>query len=166
MAGVGPACKQRECQSCGFGVTVATWSVLNKQLRAFGIRLRNDVGLTERESGRVASLVAADVRFLPSAVKAEIRATSPVPISARLDELIAFQSWMELASSLTGHAEVTRAQVITQNYICFVYLKDACFEVLNRRCAKDSLAARCGSYSFERCRARLSERVLPRQLVL
>jgi hypothetical protein len=119
---------------------------LDKQLAAFKTQLEEQIGLTAEESTKVSTLVAADVRFLPPTVKAEIVAASPVPLGLRLDELVAFQKWSELASSIKGNPAVTRAQVIVQNYICFVYLKDACFEVLARRAPNGSVAARCAGF--------------------
>lgn len=119
---------------------------LDRQISKFGKKLKNEVELTTKESLKVATLVAADVRFLPPKVKAEIVAASPVPIAARLEELIVFQNWSELASSITQTPTVTRAQVIVQNYICFVYLKDACFEILHKRAIHGSVAFRCAGY--------------------
>lgn len=115
-----------------------------------GIQLKQQVGLDPAECRKVASLVAADIRFLPGSVKDEIVAASPVPIEVRLEELVAFQAWMDIARSLKKSPVVTRAQVIVQNYICFVYLKDACFEVLAVRASPGSVAQRCAE-----CRLRV-----------
>ena len=110
--------------------------ILDRQISNYSQRLETEVGLHSEECLKVATLVAADVRFLPSDIKGEIKSASPVPIKARLDELIAFQAWMDLASSNRTNPSVTRAQVIVQNYICFIYLKDACFEVLANKSLK------------------------------
>ena len=123
-----------------------TWRAVNSQLVKFALRLQEEIGLAADECAKVASLIAADVRFLPLDAKAEIVAASPIPLPARLEELVAFQRWMELASAVQGHPEVVRAQVVVQNYICFVYLKDACFEILARRAPNRSVAARCADY--------------------
>jgi hypothetical protein len=119
---------------------------LDQQLAVFDADLRRLVGLTVDEARKVATLVAADVRFLPKDVKAEIEAASPVPLSARRDELIAFQSWNDFARSIKANPSITRAQVIVQNYVCFSYLKDACFEVVARKAAEGSVAARCSRF--------------------
>jgi hypothetical protein len=119
---------------------------LDRQLAAFRARLCNEVGLKAEDADKVATMVAADIRFLPVEAKAEIKAASPVPLSARLEELIAFQSWSDFVTSVRGNPAMTRASVIVQNYICFVYLKDACFEVVARRAAPESVAARCAEY--------------------
>jgi len=127
-----------------------TWCAVNTQLVKFAPRLQKEVGLGAGECAKVASLVAADVRFLSPEAKAEIVKASPVPLAARVEELLAFQKWMELASSVQGHPEVVRAQVIVQNYVCFVYLKDACFEILADRAPNRSVAARCAGYLSRR----------------
>lgn len=116
---------------------------LDRQLRTYRDRLTTEVRLSSEETSKVVTLVASEVRFLPSNARGQIVAASPVPISARLDELRAFQSWMDWASQTTGRPEVTRAQVITQNYVCFVYLKDALFLALLDHVPSDSVTARC-----------------------
>ncbi|MBC8029977.1 MAG: hypothetical protein H7Z16_07685 [Pyrinomonadaceae bacterium] len=119
---------------------------MNRQLAVHRDRLLSEVGLTADEASKVATLVAADIRFLSSEAKAEIKAASPVSISARIDELLVFQAWMDLAHSLPKHPVIVRAQVVMQNYICFVYLKDACFEVISKQAAPKSVAARCANH--------------------
>jgi len=73
---------------------------LDQQLARYKTELQRDVSLNADECGKVATLVAADVRFLPSEVKSEIRAASPVPLRARYDELVAFQAWSDFAVSI------------------------------------------------------------------
>lgn len=119
---------------------------LDHQLAVFRDRLCSDVGLTEDEAGKVATMVAADIRFLPVEAKTEIKSASPVPLSVRFEELVAFQSWSDFATSIKSNPAITRASVVVQNYICFVYLKDACFEVVARQAAAGSVAARTSAY--------------------
>lgn len=119
---------------------------LDEQLFCFKERLCHEVGLTPTESHKVATLVATDIRFLPIDVKTKIRDASLVPISARLDELTAFQTWSDFSTSAKQRPDIIRAAIIVQNYICFVYLKDACFEVLKKYCPKKSVAARTASF--------------------
>ncbi len=119
---------------------------LDEQLAQYEGELRRGVGLSADECRKVATLVAADVRFLPNEVKEEIRTASPVPLKARYDELIAFQAWNDFAVSIKSRPEVTRAQVIVQNYVCFGYLKDACFEVVASKAKPGSVAERCTKF--------------------
>jgi len=119
---------------------------LDHQLRAFKSELQELVGLTGSEATKVATLCAADVQLLPVQVKDEIRSASLVPIQARLDELTAFQAWNDIALATPPHPAITRAQVVVQNYVCFVYLKDACFGVLASHAAASSVASRCAKF--------------------
>jgi len=53
---------------------------------------------------------------------------------------------MELASRIKGDPRITRAQALTQNYICFVYLPEACFKVLSKVCPPGSAAKKCSKF--------------------
>ena len=119
---------------------------LNRQLAIHGKRLLKDVGLTADEALKVATLVASDIHSLSAEAKAKIKTASPVQISARIDELLAFQAWMDLAHSHPKHPTNVRAQDIVQNYICFIYLKDACFEIVSKQAPPKSVAARCAKH--------------------
>ncbi len=119
---------------------------LDGQLKTFSDRLKKAVRLEEQETGKVATSVAAEVRFLEPVSRAEVHAAGPVPLRDRLDELQAFQGWMDLASTVPGNAAVTRAQVIVQNYVCFVYLGEACFRALRRTARPGSVTRRCCEY--------------------
>jgi hypothetical protein len=122
------------------------WQHLDAQMKAFSTRLANEVKLTPEMAGKLATSIAADVRFLSSEQKAEIRAASPVPLQDRLAELQAFQGWMDQAHTVRNNPLVTRAQVLSQNYICFVYLPEACFRVLSKVCPNGSAAKKCAQF--------------------
>jgi hypothetical protein len=114
-------------------------------MSSYSKNLRHEVKLSDEICNKLATTIAADVRFLPREIKEEVRNASPVPIQNRLEELQAFQGWMEVAGDLK-HPFVTRAQVITQNYICFVYLPEACFSILRKRAPPQSAAKKCSAY--------------------
>ncbi|MDP1702121.1 MAG: hypothetical protein Q8L53_14340 [Aestuariivirga sp.] len=114
-------------------------------MSAYSENLRHEVKLPDESCKKLATTIAADVRFLPREIKDEIGNASPVPIRSRLEELQAFQGWMELAGGLKNPF-VTRAQVITQNYICFVYLPEACFAILRKHAPPQSAAKKCSTY--------------------
>ena len=49
-----------------------------------------------------------------------------------------------MAGRLRGNnAAITRTQVIVQNYVCFVYLNEACFRALLRTSKPGSVTRRC-----------------------
>ena len=122
---------------------------LDRQLTAFSSRLRASVGLEPAEIAKVATLVAAEVRFLQPAQRATIFSASPVPLRHRLEELSAFQAFMDSASRIRGDPSLTRAQVIVQNYVCFVYLSEACFLALRKSSNPGSATRRCCKFLTE-----------------
>jgi len=122
------------------------WRHLDEQMQPFAARLTSEVKLTPEVAAKLATNIAADVRFLSPEQKAEIRAASPVPLEDRLAELQAFQGWMEQASAVRNNPFVTRAQVLSQSYICFAYLPEACFRVLAKACPAGSAAKKCTQF--------------------
>jgi len=122
------------------------WQHLDAQMQPFASRLTSEVKLTPEMAAKLATTIAADVRFLSSEQKAEMRAASPVPLEDRLTELQAFQGWMDQARTVQDNPFVTRAQVLSQNYICFVYLPEACFSVLAKACPSGSAAKKCAQF--------------------
>lgn len=122
------------------------WQHLDTQMQSFSARLTSEVKLTPEMAAKLATTIAEDVRFLSPEQKAEIRAASPVSLSDRLAELQAFQGWMDKAHTIDDNPFVTRAQVLTQNYICFVYLPEACFRVLSKACPSGSATKKCAQF--------------------
>jgi hypothetical protein len=122
------------------------WHHLDVQMQGFADRLKNEVKLTPEMASKLATTIAADVRFLTLEQKKEIRTASPIPVEDRLAELQAFQGWMDQARTVKSNPFVTRAQVLSQNYICFVYLPESCFRVLAKACPSGSAAKKCAQF--------------------
>ena len=123
-----------------------TWQKLDEQMAAWAMRLVSDVRLCEESSQRLATTIASEVRFLATAAKAEILAASPVRPSDRLEELQAFQGWMDLVRRSPPSPFLVRAQVITQNYISFVYLPESCFRILSKVMPSNSSTRKCARF--------------------
>lgn len=119
---------------------------LDTQIAKHSARLVSEVGLDASAVERLATTIAADLRFLPVEAKAQILSSSPVDVAARLDELTAFQSFMDQLRGTKPHPAVVRAQVLYQNYICFVYLGEACFRVLATAAPTGSAARKCSRF--------------------
>ncbi len=115
-------------------------------MRVYVDRLTSELGLTSDVASKLATHIAANVRFLTAHQKNQIRAASPVAVEDRVSELYSFQGWMELASNIKGDPRITRAQALSQNYICFVYLPEACFRVLSKVTPADSAARKCSKF--------------------
>jgi len=119
------------------------WSKLAVQMRRYSPRLRDDLRIDSAASNHLATSIAQECAALPSGAVAEIRAQDIVGLDARLEELVAFQGFMDLAGSVPAHPAVVRAQVITQNYLCFVYLGDSCFKLLHKHTLSGSTTRKC-----------------------
>ena len=53
---------------------------------------------------------------------------------------------MDTFTQMRPRPEIVRTQVISQNYICFVYLKDTLFELLKRTMPSESITHKCCKY--------------------
>ncbi len=122
------------------------WTVLDSQLRAFAPFVRDELRIVTPESECVASSVARELRELAPADLVALVANDVVPARDRLDELKAFQTWMDVAHDASWHPGVVRAQVVTQNYLCFVYLGDALFKALQKAMPAGSISKKCAKF--------------------
>lgn len=127
-----------------------SWTKLDSIMRQFSPRLRDDLGLTPPASNNLASTIAAEVQALPHDVLRSIRDEDVIGLRQRLDELVAFERFMDFASQVQAKsgsiAPLTRAQVTYQLYIVFVYLGDACFTRLRKSAVSGSVLKRCCKY--------------------
>lgn len=115
-------------------------------MRQWGSRLRDDLGIPSAHSQALATSIAHDVHGLSPSTKRAIIAASPVQLEARLDELVAFQAFMDEMSAMSHGPHLVRAQVVVQNYVCFVYLQESCFVALRRESPAGSTLRRCCSF--------------------
>jgi len=116
---------------------------LDEQMLQWSSRLRDDLMILPPESNRLGSAISVEVAGLSAEAKQRVRDASLIPLEARIEELRAFQGWMDLVRQSEPLPVVVRAQVITQNYICFVYLGEACFRVLSKELPSGSVAKKC-----------------------
>jgi hypothetical protein len=127
-----------------------SWNKLDGIMRQFSPRLREDLGLTPEASYSLASTIASEVLALPREVLREIRDGDVVGLHRRIEELTAFEWFMDFAGQVHetsgNNASLTRAQVVCQLYIVFVYLGDACFVRLRKSAAAGSVLKKCCRY--------------------
>jgi hypothetical protein len=117
---------------------------LDQQMHQWSTRLRDDLRVGPPESNRLATTIAQEVAGLPDEAKQRVRDASPIPLKIRIEELVAFQGWMDLVHAIPQpHPVVVRAQVVYQNYICFVYLGESCFNALKKELPAGSAAKKC-----------------------
>lgn len=127
-------------------VSLMNWKHLDTQMQIYSARLTSEVKLTPEMASKLATTIASDVRFLSLEQKEEIKLASPVPLSDRLAELQAFQGWMDQARTTRNNPYIIRAQVLSQSYICFVYLPESCFRILAKVCPNGSAAKKCSQF--------------------
>jgi hypothetical protein len=118
--------------------------LLDTQLASWAPRLASEFGIDIASAATLGTAIARDVRALPQQVRLQLREASPIRLDDRLQELVAFQSFMDGVGPSPGPA-TTRAQVIVQNYVCFVYLGESCFRDL-RRVLPGGPAKRCCAF--------------------
>jgi hypothetical protein len=123
-------------------IHVPNWQSLDRQMHPWGTRLRDDLRLAPAQAGSLATSISGEVESVTASVKDRLRRASPIPLSCRLDELIAFQAWMDMAHE-AAHPAINRAQVITQNYVCFAYLKESWFEALHELLPSGTVTSSC-----------------------
>lgn len=120
------------------------WKCLDEQMEQWSPRLRDDLNIGPPESNPLATTIAGEIAALPNDVKLRVRQSSPIPPDIRVEELVAFQAWMDVVHrNDRPPPSAVRAQVIYQNYICFVYLNEACFSILRRELSAGSSARKC-----------------------
>jgi len=127
---------------------MSDWKRLDAQLARWSSKLTDDLGISPRDASRLATVIAREVSGLTQGSKTRLLAASRVPLQDRLSELQAFEAWMGLASAANTPA-VTRAQVITQNYVCFVYLRDDWFHILREVAAPGCATSRSATFLTE-----------------
>jgi len=122
---------------------MSNWTEIDRQMQQFSPFLRDEFRIDPPLSNTIATTIATEVRAIEPEIVCEVRQTNDVPLEARLDELVAFQAWIDIVHCGQPHPAVVRAQVITQNYICFVYLGEAVFKTLRKHMAKSTVTAKC-----------------------
>uniref|UniRef100_Q3AR36 pEK499-p136 HEPN domain-containing protein n=1 Tax=Chlorobium chlorochromatii (strain CaD3) TaxID=340177 RepID=Q3AR36_CHLCH len=123
------------------------WDQLDRQMQQFSSLFITEVKIPKEKTNKIASIIADDINKIPAKGKKEIvnSISNPIPIQDRLNELTAFQGWMDIAHDFKN-PYISRAQVIVQNYICFVYLGEACFKTLKQHLKPESVAKKCCNF--------------------
>lgn len=81
--------------------------------------------LGEAAWSRVATDIHGSVVSLDSSAKDDLREALMVSPDRYVEELLAFQGWIEIARQNRDNPSVVRAQVMTELYVSFVWLKDS-----------------------------------------
>ncbi len=116
---------------------------LDKQLYYFKDRLKDNIGVDPKYLSSICTTIYEELNQLSTESLLEIEAASPVSLKLRIEELKAFNMMMDRVNSqFKKYPEIVRSQVIVQNYIAFVYLKDNCFEITKKVMSSGTLLRR------------------------
>jgi hypothetical protein len=118
--------------------------ILDKAMIPFAAELQAHIQLAPAQTARFATTLVRELQSLPNQSRIPVaeQLNRPVPIRDRLLELSAFEEVMSNSENLSAIPALVRSQVITQNYICFVYLRDSLFRVLQPIAPNGSTLAR------------------------
>jgi hypothetical protein len=122
-------------------------SFLDNQIKKWGSKLSDDLMILPCFRDSLATTVYHEITSLKYSQKQELKEITPVPISDRLDEIWAFQKFMDYVSTQKSNQPyIVRTQVIVQNYICFVYFKDNFYLKVSDFLPRDSTTVKCCNY--------------------
>jgi len=123
-------------------------AVLDRSMDPFSGMLETKIGIDSARAERFATVLIRELNSLPNELRIPLAQdlNQPVPIRDRLLELSAFQELMSNAPSISTIPALVRTQIITQNYVCFVYLRDSLFRVLHRSVPDGTVLSLTTSY--------------------
>jgi hypothetical protein len=90
----------------------------------------------------LATSIYDEIATLDEVTVNRLRHALPIPPERYREEMEAFQSWMTIAHSNAGNPVIVRAQVMTQLYVAFVWLRDALMRPVVEAMANDSLVGK------------------------
>jgi hypothetical protein len=111
---------------------------LDQQLSA--VRTAEDVPpLAHDVWGSLATTVHNEVTALSEEVHNKIRVSLLIPPERYAEELTAFQAWMDIARANAANPAIVRAQVMTELYVAFVWLRDSLMTPVAAHASEDSV---------------------------
>lgn len=116
---------------------------LDTQMQSWSSELQSKLKLPNSACQKLATTISDEVDQLSQNQKWHLAEHSVIPLRDRLDELQGFQMWMDYAHTVKNNPGVTRAQVITQNYMCFTYLSEAWFRELRKSVEAGTVTKKC-----------------------
>jgi hypothetical protein len=105
-------------------MTVPALPLLDKQVAAIEQTLVS-AAIPSVAHGVIPSTIHAEVIALGEAVHNRLRNEIAIPPEVYLEEMSAFQSWMDVSRNVASNPVIVRAQVMTQLYVAFLWLRDS-----------------------------------------
>lgn len=115
---------------------------LDHKLSAYSPKLRDDLGIDPPASLRLASAIRDEIRALPVHLLPTLAGDSPLALKDRWEMLNLLIGWLDSNHDYPD----AFGQIVTVNYIAFVYFGDTCFKVLRKELPKGTIAQKCCVY--------------------
>lgn len=126
------------------------WDKFNVKMLEFSSRLQVELKISVEESCELASILEKDILALPKEEMLKFKTEMFVELAERMNELKANENFMDFADVFQGKngldPALTRAQVICQLYISFVYLGESCFVKMRKISLSGTALRKCCSY--------------------
>lgn len=87
---------------------------------------------------RLATAVYREVVNLGDEATNQLRIAMFIPPERYVEELLAFQTWMDIARANAADPAIVRAQVMTELYVAFVWLRDSLMNPIAERLGDDT----------------------------
>jgi hypothetical protein len=116
---------------------------LDRQMLKWKDKLIQELKIPIKHCDCLASTIRDEINSLTPEKKNSLVDSNPIDIKIRIEELQAFQVMMETFNQMKPRPEIVRTQILSQNYICFVYLKDTLFDLLKKTMPADSVLKKC-----------------------
>lgn len=81
--------------------------------------------LPDRVWGCLATTIHEEIAGLEETVTNQLQLSVLIPPDRYVEEITAFQAWMDIAYANAGNPAIVRAQVMTELYVAFVWLRDS-----------------------------------------
>lgn len=89
----------------------------------------------------LATTIYAEIKELDETVANHLRLSVLIPPERYVEELSAFQAWMDVAHAKADNPVIVRAQVMTELYVAFVWLRDSLMRPVAAAVSADSTFA-------------------------
>ncbi len=117
-----------------------TLAHLDQQLHA-ARRAHESPDLPDHVWSSLATTVHNEVIALGEQATNQLRISMFIPPERYVDELTAFQAWMDVAHANADNPVIVRAQVMTELYVAFVWLRDSLMKPIVARVRDDTAFA-------------------------
>lgn len=97
--------------------------------------------LSEGASRHLATTIYGEIAGLDETVTNQLRLSVLISPERYVEELTAFQAWMDIAHANATNPVIVRAQVMTELYVAFVWLRDSLMKPISAAVADQSAFA-------------------------